>query len=283
MSLRQQFFSIFGANPITSQLLLSAYRHKYRREFRASFTDPTLEYVRDSGYHIIRDFVPRDTCAEYAEEVENVFGAHPEVVHQPRVEQADMRIFGIESLSPACAAFAGDTRIKNWVESYTDDAGFMFTMANIIDTPNDYGSGGMWHRDGFLPELKCILYLTDVTIENGPFRLISKSHAMGHHHRRDMRRYGMNFLQNRLGDVAERVVENEPERLITAVGHAGTLILFDTSVIHTGAPLRSGKRIALTNYHTRRESITDRLRDHYAPVVMGKNAYWKDGRVHPFS
>jgi hypothetical protein len=280
MSFRDAIFSVLGANQLTSQMLLTAYRYKHRREFpRRSFSDSTLATVRSAGYCIIENFMPRSFCMDCMGEVERSFAQYPSVVHQPRVEQADTRIFGVEKVSPLCAAFADDPRLQGFVAGYTDNAALMFTLANIIDIPNEFGSGGMWHRDGFLPELKCILYLNDVNADNGPFRLIADSHAMGRYHRRDMRRYGMTFMQNRIGTVADRLIEREPERMITATGPAGTLVLFDTSVIHTGAPLKSGKRVALTNYYTDQRNITEALRDHYSPLVLGPDSYYAGGET----
>lgn len=280
MGVRDTIFSVLGANQLTSQLLLTAYRYKYRRDFRRrSFTNRALAAVRSTGYCIIGDFLPRSFCTDCADEVERCFTQYPTVVHRPRVEQADTRIFGIEKVSPLCAAFAADARLQGFAADYTENTALMFTLANVLDIPNEFGSGGMWHRDGFNPELKCILYLSDVNADNGPFRLIADSHAWGRYHRRDMRRYGMTFMQNRLGTVADRLVEREPERMITATGGAGTLVLFDTSLIHTGAPLKKGKRIALTNYYVNQHKITDALHDHYSPVVLGQDAYRARGET----
>ena len=39
------------------------------------------------------------------------------------------------------------------------------------------------------------------------------------------------------------------EKKITLTGKAGTLILFDGSLIHRGKPILEGKRYALTNYY----------------------------------
>ena len=39
------------------------------------------------------------------------------------------------------------------------------------------------------------------------------------------------------------------EKKITLTGKAGTLILFDGSLIHRGKPILDGKRYALTNYY----------------------------------
>ena len=39
------------------------------------------------------------------------------------------------------------------------------------------------------------------------------------------------------------------EKKITLTGNAGTLILFDGSLIHRGTPILKGKRYALTNYY----------------------------------
>ena len=50
----------------------------------------------------------------------------------------------------------------------------------------------------------------------------------------------------------------------TILGTAGTLILVDTSLIHRGSPLLSGKRYALTNYYVP-EDLYENLKKQFVP------------------
>ncbi len=52
------------------------------------------------------------------------------------------------------------------------------------------------------------------------------------------------FLQEKV----DKIIENDPDRLKTLTGKAGTLVLVDTSIIHRGIPVKNGIRYALTNY-----------------------------------
>ena len=46
----------------------------------------------------------------------------------------------------------------------------------MITTGHEYGSGGSWHRDSYLRQFKSLIYLNDVTDENGPFQVLTDSH-----------------------------------------------------------------------------------------------------------
>lgn len=83
--------------------------------------------------------------------------------------------------------------------------------------------------------LKFIVYLTDVTKENGAFRYVPGSLEEG----RQMRTG--NELSETLSSLKHTFEENNPdkiqeyeERSLYCEGEAGTLILFDTDLIHGG-------------------------------------------------
>ena len=53
------------------------------------------------------------------------------------------------------------------------------TKANKVKyNKNNLGSGGGWHRDDFNFQFKAILYLNDVSMDNGPFQLIENSNGL---------------------------------------------------------------------------------------------------------
>lgn len=105
-------------------------------------------------------------------------------------------------------------------------------------------SGGGWHIDNKQMQLKAMIYLTDVDIENGPFSLISNTENL--------------ILPNTKGDKSgtrfdEETIFSSPEinkndiNIIT--GKKGTCILFNARNIHRGMEIKKEKRYTLTNYY----------------------------------
>jgi hypothetical protein len=250
--------------------LWAAFSFKNRDKFRKpDVTDPVLKEVRAKGFAIVEGYRDRDFCDSCVAELKSDLIAHPEKAHLPKGgESNDSRIFGWERMSSRCASFANDPVLNGFARDYTSfPTSLMCTMANLVDRPSEYGSGGTWHRDQFKPQLKCMLYLSDVATENGPFQIIADSHVWGKSFDQDHRDLGLGFLENRLREVGAAIKRNSPERVHSITAKAGTLIVFDVTAIHTGAPLRSGERVALTNYYAADDEITPELFEKFAPVV----------------
>ncbi|MGH9371972.1 MAG: phytanoyl-CoA dioxygenase family protein [Vicinamibacterales bacterium] len=202
-----------------------------------------LQDVETHGYHVIPDFWDRQRCARAVADVDAMLEARQEFVH--RLD--DLRIFGAEDLSGTIREFADDRLLTELTERYF--GGFQaFTLANRITcTPGNLGSGGGWHRDGFYRELKAILYLSDVGPENGAFQIVERSNNFTEVVRA-VETLKLHWRQHRLSDREDALARQYPDRLKTLVGGAGSLLIFDTSCIHRGAPITQGVRYALTNY-----------------------------------
>ena len=228
---------------------------------------------------MVESFWPESTARACGEEVRQAFAGDPPFAHRPAGETTDVRIYGFDKLNIRAAEFG--RAFDSQVASYTAYRSVLLcTMANLV-TRADYGSGGMWHRDGFVPALKVIVYLGDVSERNGPFQIIKNSHVWGREFSRDHARYGWRFRTNRLGSKVDVLLAEQPERVFSFTGKAGSAIVFDTSAIHTGAPLLEGERVALTNYYVAQDEITPALYDLYSPLVTSAASYWKDGKVYP--
>ena len=114
----------------------------------------------------------------------------------------------------------------------------------------DFGSGGSWHRDANFPQFKALVYLSEVhDINDGAFQYIPRSNRI-------LAILKDSFLLGRRISNT-RWSENEiHQRYSTAgiksvLGSPGTLVLFDTSLLHRGAAnLNTSKsRYAMTNYY----------------------------------
>jgi len=228
--------------------------------------------VRSAGYVIIPGFKSQQWCAEARREALAAMGDASRVTRH----KEDVRVFGIESISPKAREFAADPLLAMLACVYAgSDEALLFCMANKVEyrPQAEYGSGGEWHRDSFKRELKAMLYLTDVTASDGPFSIVRGSHRhtniIADVVRLSVRRGPVPTLSaTRLKDAGDFLRSREPHRTVRAIGSAGTLLLFDGSAIHTGSPpLPDGKpRIALTTYYSTRSEL-ESIREYYRPFV----------------
>jgi ectoine hydroxylase-related dioxygenase (phytanoyl-CoA dioxygenase family) len=99
-------------------------------------------------------------------------------------------------------------------------------------TKDDPFGSQLWHRDteGGSKQVRAMCYLTDVSLENGPFCYVPGSMTWPDY----MRMSDAEF---------ERLAPRDTWQTYT--GPKGTVILFDTMGYHCGLPNKSGKREAL--------------------------------------
>ncbi len=223
-----------------------------------------LEEIRENSFCVKPNFVSAEFCQKCIEEFERLTREFPSYVHHGE----DQRLFGVEHVSTHIRQYSNDASLFELANAYTGYRNSLFcTLANkIFYRPEQkLGSGGDWHRDVFMPEIKTILYLSDVGEDNGPFQILAGSHVRSRIIE-DMKLADLRFLQNRVDNQANLLIEHDPSRFKSLTGKAGTLLLFDASAIHRGAPLRSGVRYALTNYIGDKSLITPQLYEKYAPI-----------------
>ncbi len=226
-----------------------------------------LKDIQERGFFVIPNFVDKAYCKECIKDIDAMMQSHREFVQQ----YSDDRIFGSEHLSSNIMKFARNEYALELANKYnTIDTDLGFTLANVIKYSNassKLGSGGGWHRDSVNRQFKAILYLNDVTEENGAYQIIEGSHKLGRV-LDDIAVGSCTFDNVRYDDgQIDKIIQKNPERLKTITGNAGTAILKDCSAIHRGSPLKEGARYALTNYYFYTRKINSKLHEHFAPVV----------------
>jgi hypothetical protein len=205
--------------------------------------------VDRQSFAILPDYYSQEEAAKMRAEVDRLFDRYPAFV-QPDKFDSDHRLFGAEHGSGAIAKFHRDPFLHAVGEAY-----FRGRMANAatlaarLDAkPGNLGSGQGWHRDSLQFQFKSFVYLSDVTAENGPFQILSGSHKSAWQIH-DTFRFGLDPRNSRLADdAAERVIASRPFLLKTLTAKAGTVVLINTSAIHRGSPIVSGRRYSLFNY-----------------------------------
>ena len=223
--------------------------------------------IKKNGYMVIPDFFDKKTCDACIKDMDWMYENKKEFVHKS--EYADHRIFGAEELSENINKFGNHQLLLKLANAYNAvPTSNGFTLAGKIETTgHEYGSGGSWHRDSYFRQFKSLLYLTDVTEDNGPFQVIHASHDkknISH----DSKSANLESMQCEFKqETVEKILKDEPERLKTFTAKAGTVVLVDTSTIHRGIPLKNGVRYALTNYFFENTQITPQLVEHFSPLV----------------
>jgi hypothetical protein len=213
-----------------------------------------LDTIRRDGLHVLRGFYPRAVCAQLVGVIDALVAAYPERLEVDE-EGADHRIWGSERAAPPFRAFFDDPVLESWAAAYlgTRVANITTMGAKLVALPDNRGSGGGWHRDSmFEKQFKAILYLTDVSAENGPFQYLVGSNTRSSVLRTLAYTRGQRNLKRYGDDVIAAFCRADPGKLKTVTGAAGDVILVDTRGIHRGCPIAEGSRYALTNYYTAR-------------------------------
>jgi hypothetical protein len=221
--------------------------------------------IQQNGFTVIPEFFDTDFCNSCIKDLDWMFENKKEFVHT----QSDLRIFGAEDLSENIFKFGNNELFNNLANIYNSTpTSNAFTLANkIFDSNEEFGSGGSWHRDSIFRQFKAIVYLNDVDENNGPFEVIMNSHTPKQI-KKDEKSANYESMQSRFNaEEVNTLVKQNPERLKTLTGKAGTVILVDTSVIHRGIPLKQGTRYALTNYYFENSQINSHLIEHFSPIV----------------
>jgi hypothetical protein len=212
--------------------------------------EATLGELRRTGYVVMPNFVGRARCADLIRRIDAGLSEYSRFV-QIDDTAADHRLFGLDAVDEEIRNVAFDPFAVDVLTRYERASryeGFAL-CARLEARPGNRGSGQGWHRDSAAyKQTKLMVYLTDVSADNGPFQYIA-----GSHHALDVVRcavsYGFDVNQHRLGDDAvARVIAAQPGRLRTLTATAGTAILFDSRGMHRGMPIVAGKRYAITTY-----------------------------------
>jgi hypothetical protein len=246
-------------------LLASARRSGFHVEHPSDRARAWAMRVLEDGHHVVEDYLPVDECRHIIDEIERLFAAHPELVRS----HSDRRLFGVDTRSEAIRRFADDAELLSVASevSGAECRNFSTLGARLDYTPGNLGSGESWHRDALSPQFKAIVYLTDVSEDDGPFQLVLESERLI----RTLNDIWVAGLQPDQQRLTEREVERltrDPERLKTFTGRAGTLILVNAGAIHRGCPIRKGTRYALTNYYYRNSEITPASEARFGPRLV---------------
>jgi len=219
----------------------------------------------------VPDYLPKAECTSIVDILNDYYARADAIVHHRGA--SDERIFGAEHVAPEILAFKASALCFEVARAFmASEQCCLFTMANRLQKRHEKParSGGRWHRDRTKRQFKAMLYLVDVTPEMGPFSIFPRSGVNNlAEYAREIQQSSFAFTKVRWNDTEiEPFLDLALPRLETMVAPAGTLVLFDSSLIHSGQPNTAGVRYALTNYYyLRRELRSLRAEEKWAPLA----------------
>ena len=209
-----------------------------------------VQNLRTAGFHVLPSFLPTELCRQIVDQFDEMLALYRDHVQHEKSEgtSGDYRLFGVESkLDTVRELFADEPRLRRIAGAYMRRRmAVHFVMANKVvhSVGMASNSGAGWHRDSGRRQFKAIVYLTDVSPENGPFTILAGSRDLVFSPRTGARNKNR-FDDGTVADYAER----HPGCIHEITGPAGTCILVDTSNVHRGKDIAAGSRYALTSYY----------------------------------
>jgi len=238
---------------------------------RCGDLDALLAAVERNGIAVVASYWSPEQCAQGRAEIDRLLTEHPQAVHLSS-GGSDKRLFGVEQASSLLATFHHDPFLRGFGELIggLELYNFVTLGARIDATPQNNGSGDGWHRDAHGFQFKSILYLSDVSEDNGPLEYLRGSHGAW--------RAALDTVLGGLPPppssryepaMVERVARSDPARAQRFIGRSGTLLLVNTAGVHRGRPLVGGTRYALTNYYYHPFQVDEGRIEQFAPLVPG--------------
>lgn len=250
------------------RVMASAYveplRRRKRRKNIFKKHSPIINSLLSDGIYVIPDYLSEEQCDEACLELSDVFATKNQFVQS----KDDKRVFGVECYVEAAAWLKNDTLLSEIAEYLNGEPSeAFFVLGGSLKAGKNGSSGGGWHRDAYYSQVKGMIYLTDVTLNTGPFEYVKGSHKLSSVIRQH-RNENIKLLQDRYSDAeAQTIIENDRRQKHKVVGRRGTLVLFNSTGLHRGSPILEGQRLTLTSYIFPIRLRTSNIINNFKPVA----------------
>jgi len=236
-----------------SRIKFEQKKSQYKEDFKEKKDlNHIVNSIKENGYFVIENYFSQEKCKQIKKKIDLLIKQLSGSKNLNIDEQdSDHRIFGSEKYSELINDFYKDNFLLDIAQNYFQGKIWNSnTLAARIDyKKGNLGSGGGWHRDAHHYQFKAIIYLSDVTIENGPFQILQGSHKLDRVFD-DMETMNITSMTTRYThQQVTKLIDQKPNEYKILTAKAGTLLLADTSTIHTGMPIKKGNRYTLFNYY----------------------------------
>lgn len=223
-----------------------------------------LSDLKKSGYAVLESYYDKDFCDSAILNIEKKIKSLDKNKNSSLGAGGDIRLFKFENISNEAKIFSNDQFLRNIGDEYIGKKlSTHFVLAGKLEYSNNIkaSSGGGWHRDSDGLQFKAMVYLNDVSSNNGPFLFVPNSK------KKDAKRlkikklnslifYIKRFLKyQKIRDprYSEDSISNffkvSKQTPIEISAPKGSVVLFDSSFIHRGKIIQNGLRYSLTNYY----------------------------------
>ena len=215
-----------------------------------------IQELVNKGFTVIENFISSEECNQLLDDIDNALLTNQDKLYVDP-SKSDQRLFFAEEYSDSLNHIYQNSEIRsaiNFHEKSSLFSGFLLA-AKITFNIGNLGSGEGWHRDRQDKiQTKALIYLCDVTEDNGPLEYIENSHKLAYIIKNFFR--GVPFSSTRFSDEQVQKLASDHTQISA---NKGTLVIFNSRGIHRGAPLRNGTRYAITNYSWYNQAIPDQF------------------------
>jgi len=206
--------------------------------------------LKEYGICILENFFDDKVITNFINEFGIIFNTYKESIDILDKEECskDERIFHAEKYSSYIKNnFYNNSFLNEIALKYNKNLNKKTLLNKIVyEDGVTKNSGAGWHRDNHTCQFKALIYLSDVTNENGNFQFLTNSNTkkIGFPKPRTPN-YNTRFHDETI-DIL--IKNNSNIKLHDIVGKKGTIVLVDTTYIHRGNIIKNGERKAMTQY-----------------------------------
>jgi len=201
--------------------------------------DEIVHNIKKNGYYVIKNYYSSEQCNNILNDIKNI----------PRNninygEGKDIRIPFFENISIGASEFLNDDFLlkigTELLGHQADKIKKRCQLGLLKYYQGDECSGGGWHVDNHKPQFKALLYLTNVSLNNGPFAIISPPLTSKDYEP---------ISSEKNTRFPDKIAEDYKDNIKYLTGNVGDVIVVNTQNIHRGTTIKEGERISLTNYY----------------------------------
>lgn len=226
-----------------------------------------IDNLNKVGICVIEDYFPPEFCDQAVKDIEDGLIKFKSKIQSESKEgtSGDKRLFKMENHYDTAKTFANDSLLLEiGSEYYGYPLISHFVLGGKVQSQSNQtiNSGGGWHRDNRMKQIKTIVYLSDVEDKDGPYLFLPSSDQF------DLStRDGIGKATRYEDKVIEDFCSNNNLEPFKVTGKKGTVIFTDTSYIHRGANIQDGTRYTYTNYY---------FENHPQRIAISKNDWGKN-------
>jgi ectoine hydroxylase-related dioxygenase (phytanoyl-CoA dioxygenase family) len=208
-----------------------------------------INSLNEAGICVVPNFYSKEFCEQAVADIEDGLVNFKDKVQSSEREgtSGDYRLFKMENQYETGKVFANEQLFVDVLNEYCGQAmKSHFVLGGKVQHNEGKitNSGGGWHRDNRMRQLKTIVYLTDVNEKNGPYLFLPHSDKF------DLpTRDGIGKVTRYEDKVINEFCKENDLDPFLCTGEKGTVIFTDTSFIHRGSNIEEGIRYSYTNYY----------------------------------